>query len=204
MLSIMPSTKLTTCHTIITSKQHLLHSNRWKPSVQTTSIRLTFQPNKNMFSTPTLFNLFITTLYRKAALYAAPAAFLGIALLDATKGDVASAQRQPDGPWFWWRYVDLAQYLLWSGIPKCKWSVHVQSGSLVGNSLQYKCRFGLSVLWEGDLLGTRYCNTHRHYISTKTPQDYILSKLLEIHTDPNILILKHHPTLPKSQILHGT
>lgn len=207
MLLIMRSTKLTTCHTIITSKQHLLHSNRWKPSIQTTSIRLTFQSRKNMFSTPTLFNLFITTLYQKAALYWSLVPQLPFCL-------------NPSLPWYctaWrdsrrrcvcsaaaWRTLVLVKACWSCPVPTWRWDTKMQvictcTVKLTGrqlSSVQLRI-WSVSLVGRWSFWGRGIAtHTHRQKLSTKRPQYQIISKLLDIRTQTSWYwnIILHSPS----------
>lgn len=195
MLQMMQSTKLEPLKTILINNIIKINTPTKK---------------SNMLSTPTLFNLVIITLHQKTALYWSPVPQLPYHLYpslpwyctawrDSRRRCVCSAAA--------WRTLVLAKACWSCPVPTWRWDI----GYLLnvrGLYMYGKDRWLASIFTaianlisqscgKVIFLGTRYCNTHGHKLSTKIPQNYILSKLLKIRTQTSSYwkIMLHSPSL---------
>ena len=189
MLSMLQFTELITCHTKISAKLHLSHSNRWNPSLQTTSSKWTFchsnpcqfcRPNRCPVPVPGPPAAVPSLSKPSLVLHCLTRQQATLRLLSGSLTDLGFGEHMLILP---------SVYLHLGYLNVYNWSVRVQSGSLVGIYLQYKCRFDLSVLWEGDFFGDevlQHTQTQTKYkdISKTNPFETAPD------TDPNILILQ--------------
>ena len=156
-----------------------------------------------MFSTPTLFNLFITTLYRKLpfmlpqlpslVLHCLTRQKATLRLLSGSLTDLGFGEGMLILPsiYFDLGYLNVSDLNMYS---KNHWLAPI-----VSTNADLICQFCGKVIFRGPGIATHtQTQTKYKHISKTNPFETAGD------TDPNILILKHHPTLPKSQVLHGT